>query len=412
MRVNYYRLYWGVVSMTRLKSIHPYPAMVSDELAVNIAQKYVTSDDFVLDPFCGSGRLLLAAAEKGANFLGTDINPLAVLISRSKIAKPDTKLLMHILSRVKSVNWHKFECDIYDIQPGRKVSWFPDMAIKELSFLIDIINHNNIDNDSLVFLCVVLSATVREVSYCRQRRWKLHRLSELDRKKHNKSALDVFCKRLFKAIEGLSDGGSLNGAGIFELKDARGLRYSLKQKPDMIITSPPYGDSKSTVQYGGMSSLSLGVLHHIKSLDLTYQSSESIDRACLGSVRTKKEFMDFNLKEFWHGGSNNSEYTKVKVFAYEIYELFIDLSHLLKTGGKIIVIVGNRTAGGWRLYLDRLIESSLDMNGLKKIEVSHRTISGKRTPAIINRMARNKINNNTKSIIRTMSEEHVIVFEK
>jgi DNA modification methylase len=39
----------------------------------------------VLDPFCGSGTTLVAAAESGRRFLGIDINPDAVRISRDRL---------------------------------------------------------------------------------------------------------------------------------------------------------------------------------------------------------------------------------------------------------------------------------------------------------------------------------------
>jgi len=39
----------------------------------------------ILDPFCGSGTSLVEAAHMGWDALGTDINPLAILISNAKI---------------------------------------------------------------------------------------------------------------------------------------------------------------------------------------------------------------------------------------------------------------------------------------------------------------------------------------
>ena len=41
---------------------------------------------FVLDPFCGSGTTLVAAAESGRSFLGIDVNLSAVRIARKRLA--------------------------------------------------------------------------------------------------------------------------------------------------------------------------------------------------------------------------------------------------------------------------------------------------------------------------------------
>src|SRR4051812_19828146 len=74
---------------TRLSRWHPYPAMVADELALRLASTYVRPGMRVLDPFCGTGRLLFAAARtEGTHCLGLDINPLACLVTDAKAANP------------------------------------------------------------------------------------------------------------------------------------------------------------------------------------------------------------------------------------------------------------------------------------------------------------------------------------
>ena len=67
-------------------SIHPYPAKV----LVNIPHFFLANEvlsgdgDFVLDPFCGSGTVLLEAILANRNGLGVDANPLARLIATVK----------------------------------------------------------------------------------------------------------------------------------------------------------------------------------------------------------------------------------------------------------------------------------------------------------------------------------------
>ena len=82
---------------TQLSRIHPYPAMIADDLAVCIASKYVHRGSLVLDPFCGTARTLYAAASAGGDCFGIDVNPLAVLIAQAKGVRklpvmPDLKL--------------------------------------------------------------------------------------------------------------------------------------------------------------------------------------------------------------------------------------------------------------------------------------------------------------------------------
>ena len=62
-----------------LVSIHPFPARMAPELA---GRSLVTVPDggLVLDPMCGSGTVARAAVEKGLRCVGTDVDPLAVLM--------------------------------------------------------------------------------------------------------------------------------------------------------------------------------------------------------------------------------------------------------------------------------------------------------------------------------------------
>src|SRR6266478_5845183 len=72
-------------STTRLRRLHPHPAMVGDELAFSLARQYVPPQASVLDPFCGSGKLLVAA-EDAAIRVGIDANPIAWLLTKAKLA--------------------------------------------------------------------------------------------------------------------------------------------------------------------------------------------------------------------------------------------------------------------------------------------------------------------------------------
>src|SRR6266540_1186769 len=87
----------SAVPATRLSQIHPYPAMIADRVAIELAERFVTVGDRVLDPFCGTGRTVIAAAARGAECVGVDVNPLAVLLVRAKVSKPRPEELEGIL---------------------------------------------------------------------------------------------------------------------------------------------------------------------------------------------------------------------------------------------------------------------------------------------------------------------------
>jgi SAM-dependent methyltransferase len=66
-------------------NIHPFPAKFIGQIPRKILSMFpVAPGTVVLDPFCGSGTTLLEAQKAGYDFVGVDLNPIAVLISKVK----------------------------------------------------------------------------------------------------------------------------------------------------------------------------------------------------------------------------------------------------------------------------------------------------------------------------------------
>ncbi|MBA4066312.1 MAG: hypothetical protein C0501_21880 [Isosphaera sp.] len=63
---------------------HTYPARMHPTTAARLVRAFAPSGGRVLDPFCGSGTVLVEAQLAGLAARGTDLNPLAVLLSRCK----------------------------------------------------------------------------------------------------------------------------------------------------------------------------------------------------------------------------------------------------------------------------------------------------------------------------------------
>jgi predicted RNA methylase len=61
-----------------------YPAKFHPPVASTLIELFTTEGDLVLDPFCGSGTLLVEAAVAGRPSMGMDIDPLAVAVSEAK----------------------------------------------------------------------------------------------------------------------------------------------------------------------------------------------------------------------------------------------------------------------------------------------------------------------------------------
>src|SRR3954470_6700449 len=64
--------------------LHPATARVLVELVAQGAGRGALPGAPVVDPFCGSGTVLVEARALGAPAVGVDLNPLAVLVARAK----------------------------------------------------------------------------------------------------------------------------------------------------------------------------------------------------------------------------------------------------------------------------------------------------------------------------------------
>jgi site-specific DNA-methyltransferase (cytosine-N4-specific) len=395
--------------------------MIADEVATDICSRFVTPSSLVLDPFCGTGRTLVAAAELGADTVGLDVNPLALLLVRAKMANVKYSRLLHLVADIKSAPPVLKAQDILELEGGRKVKWFPKSVKIDLCNLIVWINNYKLSKSELILVIAVLSATIRDVSYCRKDQWKLHRLSASKRSSFRTSVVKVFTERLQSVLSELLKRGPSPGACRVIHGNCMQLRKTLASKClpvkyDLVFTSPPYGDSYTTVQYGGVSSLCLGVLRHIDGLRVKADSIHNIDNRCLGGrMHGNTDVHLAQVTPFWRGNDVSNGKARISRFLYDLQICAKNISSVLKVGGRAIFVVARRNVGGSELKLDKFLESVMSQSGCILESQYIRDIKGKITPYVINTniKTRARTNANMKcNRVKTMRREYVIIFKK
>lgn len=392
--------------------------MIADELALHVAAELAGPGKRVLDPFCGTSRTLMAAAAQGASCVGIDVNPLARVISRAKSCRPNLKVLERVCRRVRQGS-RSLRGRPLDLEPGRRVSWFSFTIRKELTALLHCLNGLQLYGHELRLVAAVLSATVREVSFCRDDQWKLHRLSLQARQDFFKSPYEVFRRRLLAAVDELrSRQGELLGSVTTVTGDARDLvatlhHFGLPTSFDLVVTSPPYGDSRTTVQYGAMSAISLGVLRHLDGLNLAGISGAQIDGAALGGVvrGSAAGILGRGRSEYWAGGSTNQSRKRVEAYLGDLDRCCEGIAAVTRAKGRAVVVVGRRLVGGWRLQLNHFVVDAFGKRAFHLESSRVRRIVGKVTPVHINSQARARGHCGPKRVI-TMREEHILTLIK
>jgi hypothetical protein len=70
-------------SIARRRHLHPFPARMAPEVALDKIQLLTDQGGTVLDPMCGSGTVVRVAADQGRRAIGADLDPLAVVMTRA-----------------------------------------------------------------------------------------------------------------------------------------------------------------------------------------------------------------------------------------------------------------------------------------------------------------------------------------
>jgi hypothetical protein len=359
--------------------------MIADDLATSIAAAVAEPGCRVLDPFCGTARTLLATDEFRAKAVGLDVNPLALLVAQAKSCHIDVR----VLERIAATMVAAVDFPLFNLEQGRKTEWFSSTAKVELCQIIAWLNGLGLSRDYLLPMAAILSATARDVSYCRNHQWKLHRMPTAERKTFHPSAWNVFSRRLRRFTEEARLYGKPRSRYSFYFGDARNLRYTLREhgeaKPfDVVITSPPYGDSRTTLGYGGMSSICLGVLQHLKGLDVRYVSPSEIDNRCLGGRENRIAHLHPDIAPYWRGGIDNPARDRVLRYLSHLFECCSEISTVLGTNAQAVFVVARRNAGKRRLYLEKFVRDAMACFGFTLKSLQTRVLINKRLPWFVN----------------------------
>ena len=150
-------------------------------------------------------------------------------------------------------------------------------------------------------------------------------------------------------------------SGLTEVLDQR----TMPVEYDVVMTSPPYGDSRTTVQYGGISSLCLGIIRQIPQLRLEPMTTADIDSRGLGGAQLERptESEVVASIEYWKGSKDSPHAPRVRSYLLDVEAAFAECARLTRPGGVGVWVVGRRMVGGRRLVSTRFWRIKLSAMG-------------------------------------------------
>lgn len=391
---------------------HDYPARMIPQVAGRLLDMFASKNTFLLDPYCGSGSSLVEGMVRGVNVIGIDLNPLACLISKAKISTPDTieidRKILDLEKYLPAANNRKVPLNIPGI--SRLDFWFKPQVIEKLSVLKRFVDGLS-DKGVRLFFQVAFSETVRESSNTRNEEFKLYRYDAERLEKFDPDVFGIMLAKLRRNRIGLQQFLSCiekfespPTAHVYEFDSASENLFDVvsEASADVLITSPPYGDSHTTVAYGQYSRLS--------SAWLGLKSPESVDRRLMGgsAIKSIPHFPSLQLNQALQTIEQVDEKRALEVAAF-YSDLQASISHvarLIKPLGHACYVVGNRRVKGTTLPTDDAIRKFFERLGFAYVNTYHRSIPNKRMPL------RNSPTNATGIVENTMTTESIVVMRK
>ena len=391
---------------------HQYPAMMIPQVAGKILDEFGKNAKLLFDPYCGTGTSLVEANIRGIDAVGTDINPLARLIAKAKTTIISLKTLDLYL---KDFNDFAFNINLGVIEVNPVIPNFYNIDYwfkKEIQSILAIIKKyiEDIDNINIQnFFKVAFSETIREVSLTRNSEFKLYRMTKEQIVKFNPDVFSIMISKLFRNRNGMEEYIHLKNKNniksliydfntVFEISE----KILSPESVDIIMTSPPYGDSRTTVAYGQFSRLS--------NQWLDIENANEIDKKSMGGKRSK-DYIDFCFKPLDKVLKEISKKDEKRV--YDVISFYIDyrqsihnISKLVRKNGIVAFVVGNRRVKGFEIPNDEITKEFFEKNGFKHIKTIIRKIPTKRMPK------RNSPSNVVGITETTMNYEYILILKK
>lgn len=440
--------------------IHNYPAMMVCPISRNIIRlvKEQRNVDIIFDPFTGSGTVLVEAMLAGINTVyGNDINPLALFLSKVKTTKLDITLLQQevqsLLSTIEDVHSqfclqidsaddvmkNKYSLDLTSKDGwGSNAPYYLEQYKKDNYLNLDIPNFKNIgywfkprvillmalikseinkieNKDIRNFIFVAFSETIRFVSNRRNGEFKMFRMPAKKVETFEPDVISEFTTILNRNVIKMNDfvetcfERDCKSEVLIHKNNATSLEDVPDNSIDLVVTSPPYGDSRTTVAYGEYSRLSL---QWLDLFELTDKEIMGIDKSLMGGSKFRNGF-EYTIPS----KTLKNSLEKIKDIdlerAGDVYSFYLDLSNSIskiaaktKKDGYQFWVVGNRTVKGETLLTDVIIAEIAEHYGLQHIYTIDRNIINKVMPT------QNSPTNESGKKSSTMTNEHIVVLRK
>lgn len=387
------------------RTIHPFPARMAPDIAINHLDS-VTGESrlVVLDPMCGSGTVLSAAAGKGHVARGFDVDPLAVLMSSVATQAVDTEEVVAEAERVcaraqaSSVSEPRWE-DPETIKFAEY--WFAApqrIQLNRLARQLDRVGDDAVRHALQVALSRIIVTKAPKASLAADTSHsRPHRVV-------TESSYDVYrgFEKSVNSLKRLLDERSIVGQVEVRRGDARALDLP-DASVDLIITSPPYLNAIDYIRGHKMSLIWFG--YTIPELRKTRSNSIGAERALGDDALKYVEDMVQHIKDSVNVPDQLPVATITR-YAQDLAIFACEMNRVCKSGAEIVTVIGNSTLRGNYIQNDALVSLAYEVSGFRLIKRSERALPENRRYLPV------RTSNKTSSMTKRMRTEVVLTVVK
>lgn len=305
-------------------SLFPYPAKFPPEPIRNHILKYSNPGDFILDPFCGSGTVLVESRLSGRNSMGIDLNPVSTLISKVKSSvytNENLNDLKKVIDRIEiSINkysiWKKSALSNKQLQNYKNIEhWFKEEMIEELSAIkYDYLSDTESPIHDLLWMgflniIVIVSKQENDTRYAAIDKPEVKPKFALTR---FKSVLENYYRTLKTSLDKKINNKVIST--VYEGDSTKILDTLKKGKFKLAITSPPYINTFDYYLYHK---------HRIFWMDKSPQEVRQSEIGCHHRIDSKSYDVAF------------SEYHD------DLLKIMTKVNNCLSKGGRFIWLIGD-----------------------------------------------------------------------
>jgi len=395
-----------------------------------LIRDYTDEGDLILDPFCGSGTLLVEASVLGRNSVGIDVDPLSVFVTKVKVhslrkagleataeklgktlddlIRTPTELKKFQTSEMEELSYETKLDGAWVPKIPKLHHWFYRYAIVDLARLLKAIEELKVPETHRDFLRLIFAATIRgasradpvPVSGVEVTKVML----EKERAGRSVDVISIFKRRLTRAIEEMGSyqvARDPTATAKAYRGDVAALRANMAPQVDAVITSPPY---HGAVDYYRRHQLEmfwlgmtkdqterLGLLEHYLGRPRVPERHSYVSGASLELAKTQS--VEAKMRKVSSERAN-----AFKHYAIGMSRAFENIAKRMSAGACCVLVVGHSSWNGGSINTSQL---------MAELAQPHFELSERLYYPVKNRYMSYERHNGA-----NIDREHVLVFER